>query len=58
MVSNFGVVTNKVTINIYLSFSGGLVVKNLSASAGDAGSVPRLARSPGEEMITYSGTLA
>ena len=38
---------NKVTINIYLSFSGGLVVKNLPASAGDSGSIARLERPPG-----------
>ena len=29
-------------------FQGGLVVKNLPANAGDAGSIPRLGRSPGE----------
>ena len=29
-------------------FPGGSVVKNLSANAGDAGSIPRLGRSPGE----------
>ena len=30
-------------------FPGGSVVKNLSADAGDTGSVPGLGRSPGEE---------
>ena len=31
-----------------VSFPGGLVVKNLLASAGHMGSTPELARSPGE----------
>ena len=38
-----------------------LVVKNLPASAGDVrdmGSIPGSERSPGEEMATYSNTLA
>ena len=30
-------------------FPGGLVVKNLPASAGDTGSIPGLGRSPGVE---------
>ena len=30
------------------SFRGGSVVKNLTASTGDSGSVPELGRSPGE----------
>ena len=30
-----------------LGFPGGSVVKNLRANVGDAGSVPRLGRSPG-----------
>ena len=30
-----------------MSFPGGSVVKNLPANAGDAGSIPGLARSPG-----------
>ena len=30
-----------------MGFPGGTVVKNLPANAGDAGSVPRLGRSPG-----------
>ena len=34
--------------NEYLSFPGGSVVKNPSASAEDAGSIPGLGRSPGE----------
>ena len=37
------------------------MVKNLPANAGDtgdAGSVPELGRSPGEEMATHSGILA
>ena len=33
---------------LFLGFPGGSVVKNLSADAGDAGSIPGLARSPGE----------
>jgi len=33
---------------IFLGFHGGSVVKNSPASAGDAGSVPGLRRSPGE----------
>ena len=32
----------------FTSFSGGSVVKNLPASAGDAGSIPGPGRSPGE----------
>ena len=32
-----------------MGFPGGSVVKNLSASAGDAGSISRLGRSPGAE---------
>ena len=31
-----------------MGFPGGLVVKNLPANAGDAGSTPGLGRSPGE----------
>ena len=31
-----------------MGFPGGSVVKNLPASAGDAGSIPRSGRSPGE----------
>ena len=32
----------------FMGFPGGSVVKNLPASAGDAGSIPGLGRSPGE----------
>ena len=35
--------------NSSLGFSGGSVVKNLPANAGDTGSIPGLGRSPGEE---------
>ena len=35
--------------SIPLGFPGGLVVKNLPANAGDAGSIPGLGRSRGEE---------
>ena len=35
----------------------GSVVKNPSANAGDAGSIPELGRSPGE-MATHSSILA
>ena len=35
----------------------GSVVKNLLASAGDAGSIPGLGRSPGERMATHSSIL-
>ena len=33
---------------VEMGFPGGSVVKNLPASAGDAGSIPGLGRSPGE----------
>ena len=33
---------------LYGGFTGGLVVKNLSANAGDVGSIPGSERSPGE----------
>ena len=39
-------------------FPAGSVVKNPPANAGDAGSVPRLGRSPEEEMATHSCILA
>ena len=42
----------------YTGFSGGSVVKNLPANAGDTGSIPGLGRSPGEENcnpLQYSG---
>ena len=32
-----------------MGFSGGSVVKNLPANAGEVGSIPGLGRSPGEE---------
>ena len=32
-----------------MGFPGGLVVKNLPASAGDTGLIPGLGRTPGEE---------
>ena len=38
-------------------FTGGSVVKNPSAKAGDVGSIPELARSPGEgngNLLQYS----
>ena len=35
-----------------LGFPAGSVVKNLPANAGDAGSIPGLGRSPGEENYT------
>ena len=34
------------------------MVKNLPANAGDAGLIPGLGRSPGEEMVTHSSILA
>ena len=43
---------NGIFIYSYLTgvgFPGGSVVKNLSADAGDTGSIPGLGRSPGEE---------
>ena len=43
--------------NFPLDFPGVSVVKNLSASAGDAGSIPGLGRSPGGgngNLIQYS----
>ena len=39
-------------------FPGGSVVNNTPASAGDAGSISGLGRSPGEGNGTYSSTLA
>ena len=41
-----------------VGFPGGLVVKNLTANAGDLGLIPELGRSPGEENgnpLQYSG---
>ena len=37
-----------------MGFSGGSVVKNLCASAGDAGSIPGSEDPPEEEMATHS----
>ena len=34
-------------VHIYVGFSGGSLVKNLPAKAGNMGSVPGLGRSPG-----------
>ena len=39
-------------------FPGGSVVKNSSANSGDAGSIPRLGRSPEKEMAMHSCSLA
>jgi len=39
-------------------FPGDSAVKNLPASAGDAGSIPGWGRSPGEGNATHSSTLA
>ena len=39
---------NVAQIQVPKGFSGGSVVKNLPASAGDAGSIPGSRRSPGE----------
>ena len=36
-------------LGVHGGFPDGLAIKNLPASAGDAGSIPGLARSPGEE---------
>ena len=44
-------------LNLLWGFTGGSVVKNLPANAGDAGDVgliPGLGRSPGEEVATHS----
>ena len=47
------------TPNIILKgFPDGSVVKNLSANAGDSGSIPGLGRSPEEGMGTHSSILA
>ena len=48
---------NKVVSNTKDGFPGGSVVKNLPASAGDAGLIPGSERSPGEEngnLLQYS----
>ena len=41
-----------------LGLPGGPAVKNLSANAGDAGSIPGSGRSPGVGMATHSSILA
>ena len=44
-------------VHSYLGFSGGLVVKNPPANAGDSSSIPGLGRNPGERNsnpIQYS----
>ena len=40
-----------------MDFPGGSVVKNSSAKARDAGSIPASGRSPGKGMATYSSIL-
>ena len=44
----------KYTVSLKLEFTGGTVVKNLPANAGDTGSIPQPWRSPEEEMATHS----
>ena len=39
----------RISIYDHMGFSGGLVVKNLPANAGDTGSIPGPGRSPGGE---------
>ena len=41
-------ISNASTKLMLQSFSGGSVVKNLPANAGDVGSIPELGQSPGE----------
>ena len=41
-------IKNGITVGTTMGFPGGSVVKNLSASTGDAGSIPGLGRFPGE----------
>ena len=43
---------------IHTGFSGGSVVKNLLANAGDTGSIPGLEEPLEEEMTTHSSILA
>ena len=53
-----------VCVYVYMGFSGGAVVKNLPADAGDTGLISELERPtttpppPEEEMATHSSTLA
>ena len=44
--------------SIWLGFPGSSVVKNPSANAGEAGSIPGSERSPEKEMATHSSSLA
>ena len=44
-------------LNPFRDFPGGSVVKNHSANAGDAGSIPGLGRSPGEGNDTHYSIL-
>ena len=41
-----------------MGFSGGTVVKNLPANAGDAGWIPGSGRSPGKGMAMHSSIFA
>ena len=43
---------------LYTGFSGGSVVKNLPANAGDTGSIPGLERSPEDKIATHFSILA
>ena len=42
----------------FLGFSGGSVIKNLPANAGDVGLIPGLGKSPEKEMAIHSSFLA
>ena len=53
---NFNLFTK--AININEDFPGGSVVKNLCASAGEAGWIPDPGRSPKVQMATDSSILA
>ena len=46
-----------VVVQVISGFPSGPVIKNPSVSAGDAGSIPGLGRSPGERMATHSSIL-
>ena len=48
----------KVQLDEFMGFPGGSVVKNLSANARDAGSIPGSGRSPEKEMATHLSILA
>ena len=43
----YGLIRVKYVYSYFKGFPGGVVVKNLPANAGDAGSIPGLGRSPG-----------